>query len=365
MRLPGTCRSIYNTGTEYIVPAGRNAAQPCSATIARNTLPCRLIPTRSVPPPQPWRKQGIACAHGGPSSARAPLPPTAERLATINADVLSHLLGFVAEDQYLFFATACRAWRSAWGAAQRPAATSQAGADSSLSQLRESLASGVPIDKPGLSAALARHGKLELLQLARESGCCAWGPVTCAAAAGAGELELLQWCKYNGCPWDDRTLTEAARGGHVEVLEWARGFGCDVSAGAPAAAAAAGNLDLLKYLIRDGFPCGAGVCGAAADAGHLEVLQYLVENDCPVGEMTLFAAVLKDRVAVLEWALGSGYEFETLGEYAFCDAVQKGRFAVVRCLHRHGCPWDGPSCLAAAVEGGHDEIARWVRENQS
>lgn len=238
-------------------------------------------------------------------------------------------------------------------------------ADSTPAQLQESLEFGLPLDKVELSAAMARHGHLELLQLAKERGC-AWGALTCAAAAAAGQLELLQWCKYHGCPWDDRTLTEAARSGHVEVLEWARMFGCEVSMGAPAAAAGTGNLDLLKYLIEDGFPCGSWACGAAAGAGHVEILEYLVEErECTVGEETLLGTVIHNQVAVLEWALGNGAEFETLGEYAFCDAVTKGRLAVVQCLHRHGCPWDKGSCLAAAVEGDHEEIARWIREKRS
>ena len=282
-----------------------------------------------------------------------------------NTDVLSHLLGFVAEQHYLFFAPVSRPWQAAWAAARLPAATRQITADSTLPQLQESLESALPLDKVELSAAMARHGHLELLQFAKERGC-AWGAWTCAAAAGAGQLELLQWCKYNGCPWDDRTLTEAARGGHLEVLEWARMFGCDVSIGAAAAAAGAGNLELLKYLIEDGFPCGSWVCGAAAGAGHLEVLEYLVqERECTIGEDTLLGAVIHNQPAVLEWALANGTEFDTLGEYAFCDAVTKGRFAVVQCLHRHGCPWESDSCLAAAVEGDHDEIASWIRENRS
>lgn len=298
-------------------------------------------------------------ADGGPSA------PTAASLATTNTDVLSHLLNFVPDDQYLFFAVVSRTWRSAWGEAQRISATKQATQDSSESQLQESLEAGLPLDKVHLSEALARHGHLDLLQLARKHGC-AWGAATCSAAAGAGHLELLQWCKYNGCPWDDRALTEAARGGHTEVLEWARMFGCEVSMGAPAAAAGAGNLNLLKYLIQDGFPVSSGVCGAAAESGHLEILEYLVENECPINEMTLFGAVLNGQLAVVEWVLGEGVEFAgDLGEYAFCDSVKKGRLAVVRCLHQYGCPWDEAGCLAAAVEGGHEEIASWIRGNRS
>eukprot|EP00903_Cladosiphon_okamuranus_P018585 g17108.t1 len=318
---------------------------------------------------EPQQSQGAVAdgsVEGTASSSTdtRPSAPTAVSLAITNTDVLSHLLTFVPQDQYLFVATASRAWRSAWGAAQRPSVTRQATPDSSESQIRESFEAGLPLDKVHLSATLARHGHLELLQLARERGC-SWGAATCSAAAGAGHLELLQWCKYSGCPWDNRTLTEAARGGHTEVLEWARMFGCEVGVGAPAAAAAEGNLDLLKYLIQDGFPVCAGVCGVAAGSGHLEILEYLVENECPVDEMTLFVAVLNGQLAVVEWVLREGVEFVDHGEYAFCDAVEKGRLEVVQCLHRHGCPWDEASCLAAAVERGHEEIAGWIRENRS
>lgn len=285
-------------------------------------------------------------------------------LALTNTDVLGFLVGFVPKDRYLFFAPVSRAWKASWGG-QRETATRHVTADSSVSQLLESLESGLPRDRVEVSAAMARYGKLELLEMARESGC-AWGEATCAAAAGAGELEVLQWCKYNGCPWDDRTPTEAAKNGHLEVIEWARSFGCDVCVSTTAAAAGAGNLALLKHLIEDGFPCSEGTCGAAADSGHLDVLKYLVgENDCPTSEMTLFGAVLKGQLDVLEWALGIGLRFDSLGEYAFQDAVRNGRLAIVQCLHRNGCTWEKDSCMAAAAEGNHEDMVLWIRENQS
>lgn len=167
-----------------------------------------------------------------------------------NADALSCLVEFVAEKQFLFFATVSRSWREAW--AKRPPLTSFVNPDSSVSQLRYSLRCGLPTDNVRVCNSLARLGKLEPLRFARQNGCvvnvdtsaeaagsghlptlkylrqsgCPWSTSTCSSAASRGRLDVLAWARNNGCPWDERTCSGSVLGGHLAVLQWARKYGC-------------------------------------------------------------------------------------------------------------------------------------------
>ncbi|CAM9392547.1 unnamed protein product, partial [Hapterophycus canaliculatus] len=66
--------------------------------------------------------------------------------------------------------------------------------NTSVSQLQYSFQCGLPRDCSTTCAVLARLGKLELLQCARENGC-PWNWRTCHEAAGAGHLAVLQWAR--------------------------------------------------------------------------------------------------------------------------------------------------------------------------
>ena len=167
-----------------------------------------------------------------------------------NTDVLSCLVEFVAEKQFLFFAPVSRSWRTAWG--KRPSSTSFVTQDSSVSQLRYSFLCGLPRDNIGVCNRLARLGKLEQLRFARQNGCvfnvetsseaassghlptlkylrqsgCPWSCGTCSSAAARGHLEVLVWARNNGCPWDEMTCSGSVLGGHLAAFQWARRYGC-------------------------------------------------------------------------------------------------------------------------------------------
>lgn len=144
------------------------------------------------------------------------------------SDVASCLVELVDDEQFLFSAGVCRAWKEALG--QRPPTTRAVTEDTTVAQLSQNSLCGLPLTA-NVCNAVARLGRLDLLQCARHHGC-AWNGLTCAAAAGGGHLELLRWCRDNRCAWDWRTCASAAEGNHLEVLH-ARGNGCATRALGP------------------------------------------------------------------------------------------------------------------------------------
>ncbi|CAM9676557.1 unnamed protein product, partial [Scytosiphon promiscuus] len=128
--------------------------------------------------------------------------PAKKSNALTNADVVSNVADFSVPGQFIFLAPVSRTWREAWG--KRPTATLFATPDTSLPQLRHGFDCGLPRDRVGVCAAIARLGDAELLECARAHGC-PWGEKTCARAAASGSLATLQHARHNGCPWDDDT----------------------------------------------------------------------------------------------------------------------------------------------------------------
>lgn len=142
-----------------------------------------------------------------------------EYTAMTDPTALRSLAQFVPDTQFLFFATVCRGWRAAWGA--RPTLTSHVSPDSSLSQLRYSIANGLPKHGVDLCTSLARLGKLDLVRYSRTKGYrYHWNWRTTATLARVGDLKLLKMAVRNGCEWNETTTASAAWGGHVDVLRY-------------------------------------------------------------------------------------------------------------------------------------------------
>ena len=51
---------------------------------------------------------------------------------------------------------------------------------------------------------------------------------TSEEAARHGRLEILQWARENGCPWDEETTRIAARYERLDLLAWAMDHGCPI-----------------------------------------------------------------------------------------------------------------------------------------
>eukprot|EP00903_Cladosiphon_okamuranus_P018586 g17109.t1 len=194
--------------------AGATTASPPRAVVVNPTEECapskRLRETpgdraspdeaAAIPPPQEQEEAEEAKEEG----SRAMAHPAA----------LRSLAQFVPDTQYLFFATVCKGWRAAWG--DRPTLTSHVSPDSSLSQLRYSIANGLPKRGVDLCTSLSRLGKLDLVRYSRTKGYCYnWNWRTTATLARAGDLKLLKMAVRNGCEWNQTTTAPAARRGHV------------------------------------------------------------------------------------------------------------------------------------------------------
>lgn len=273
-----------------------------------------------------------------------------------NTDIVSNVLAFVDDEEFLFVAVVARAWRECWGG--RPRWTRAVRAETSEAQLLSSFGCGLR-RSAAVSGALARLGKLQLLQRAHQAGCpltdrSSRGGVTgglsvewamgsgftwrgerddaCAAAAQGGHLRTLQWLRENGCPWNSLTCRRAAEEGHLHVLQWARIHGCPW----------------------DGF-----VCAGAARGGRLDVLQWARANDCPWDSRTCTEAAREGHLEILQWARVNGCPWDS---WTCAGAAQRGHLDVLQWLRANGCPWDGTACTGAA-EGGHLGVLKWARAN--
>lgn len=82
-----------------------------------------------------------------------------------NVDVISCLADFVDDNQYLFFASVCKNWRSAWQQ-QRPKITKAVTRHASMSQLIFAFVHGLSLSSR-VCAQAAGLGKLDLLECAR------------------------------------------------------------------------------------------------------------------------------------------------------------------------------------------------------
>ncbi|GLC43060.1 hypothetical protein PLESTB_000263100 [Pleodorina starrii] len=147
-------------------------------------------------------------------------------------------------------------------------------------------------------------------------------PVT--AAAAQGHLAVLQYLHASGLPVNTRSVAEeAARGGHLPLVAWA----VEVLHVAPAdgedslldCAATSGNLELMAWLHVRGWALGPIAIPNGTNSGCEEALEWLVEQGCP-------------------FPLDGG---------AYLGAAGNGDLAMLRCLHRLGCPWGRPGKLLA------------------
>ncbi|GLC55866.1 hypothetical protein PLESTB_001037600 [Pleodorina starrii] len=145
-----------------------------------------------------------------------------------------------------------------------------------------------------------------------------------AEATRQGHLALLQYLHASGLPVNTRVVAEeGARTGHLPIVAWA----VEVLGVAPAdgaaslldCAAASGDLELMAWLHDRGWALGPEAIPNGAAGGCEEALEWLVERGCP-------------------FPLDGG---------AYLGAAFNGDLAMLRYLHRLGCPWGPPGKLLA------------------
>eukprot|EP00752_Nemacystus_decipiens_P005755 g5206.t1 len=319
---------------------------------------------------------------GSDSAGGASASPT-ESPVTTSADILSHLVQFVSEKQFLFFAPVSKSWKAAWG--QRSAFTNYVTAETSMSQLRYGRACGLPREDVDWCTMSARVGNLEVLRWARRFGCpwdeetctlaargghialllwarragCPWNEHVCEEAASRGDLEMLKAARQRGCPWTTNVCALAAGAGHFEVLQWCKARGCRWDQTTSTAAARSGDLDVVKWVKEEGCAFTTHACAVAAGEGHLHVLEWLRSNGCPWDGMTCAAAAAGGHLAALQWARTRGCEW---GEQTCTFAAGGGHLAILQWCRLNGCSWNERTC-ASAAKAGHLDLLKWCRLN--
>ncbi|GLC38470.1 hypothetical protein PLESTB_001729400 [Pleodorina starrii] len=199
--------------------------------------------------------------------------------------------------------------------------------DAAVARLQWLHGRGYPLQAEVAEAAVSLGNLAALRFLVEQAGVRPTGdefPVT--AAARQGHLAVLQYLHASGLPVNACSVAEeAARAGHLPILSWAvEGQGVapadDAATGSLLdLAAASGNLELMTWLHDRGWALGPRAIHNGAGSGCEEALEWLVERGC-------------------SFPLDGG---------AYLGPARNGDLAMLRCLHRLGCPWGPPGELLA------------------
>ncbi|GLC76449.1 hypothetical protein PLESTF_001782600 [Pleodorina starrii] len=146
-------------------------------------------------------------------------------------------------------------------------------------------------------------------------------------------------------------VTEAARRGHLAVLQHLHASGLPVNARSVAEAAArAGHLPLVTWTVEDlgvaPADGAASLLDCATASGNLELMTWLHGRDWALGPRAIPNGAASGCEEVLEWLAERGCPFPLDGG-AYLGAARNGDLAMLRCLHRLGCPWGPPGKLLA------------------
>ncbi|GLC50019.1 hypothetical protein PLESTB_000333600 [Pleodorina starrii] len=197
--------------------------------------------------------------------------------------------------------------------------------DAAVARLQWLRGRGYPLEAAVANAAVSVGNLAALRFLVEQAGVRPTGvqvPVT--EAARQGHLAVLQYLHAGGLRVNTRSVAEmAARAGHLPLVVWAvEGLGVAPADGAAwllDCAAESGNLELMTWLHVRGWALGPRAIPNGAESGCEEALEWLVERGCP-------------------FPLDGG---------AYLEAAFNGDLAMLRCLHRLGCPWGPPGELLA------------------
>ncbi|CAM9526596.1 unnamed protein product [Chrysoparadoxa australica] len=118
----------------------------------------------------------------------------------------------------------------------------------------------------------------------------------------------------------------------------------------------------VEIAAAEGCPRREELCKKAAGNGNLGVCMKLKSLNCPCGVRTCAAAAEGGHLEVLKW-LREGPDVCPWGAW-ICKAAAKGGHLDILKWLRQGpdvCPWNEYTC-AAAAEGGHLEVLQWLRQ---
>ncbi|GLC46696.1 hypothetical protein PLESTB_001353600 [Pleodorina starrii] len=197
--------------------------------------------------------------------------------------------------------------------------------DAVVARLQRLRGRGYPLEAAVADAAVYFGNLAALRFLVEQAGVRPTGnQIDVTEAARQGHLAVLQYLHASGLPVNARSVAEeAARAGHLPLVTWAvEDLGVAPVDGAASlldCATASGNLGLMTWLHGRGWALGPKAIPNGAKSGCEEALEWLVERGCP-------------------FPLDGG---------AYLEAAFNGDLAMLRCLHRLGCPWGPPGKLLA------------------
>ncbi|GLC35052.1 hypothetical protein PLESTM_000274200 [Pleodorina starrii] len=179
-------------------------------------------------------------------------------------------------------------------------------------------------------------------------------PIDAAAANAAvsvGNLAALRFLVEQAGvrPSDDRQAEVAVHGGHLAVLQYLHASGFPVNTRLVAKEAARkGHLPMVVWAVEDlGVAPGAdSLLDCAAESGNLELMPWLQGRGWALGPEAITKGAASGCEVALEWLVERGCPFPLYGG-AYLMAAHNGDLAMLRCLHRLGCPWEPPGEVLA------------------
>ena len=113
-----------------------------------------------------------------------------------------------------------------------------------------------------------------------------------------------------------------------------------------------------------GFLRHRDICLFPASKGDLVTLKWLLAQGCPepYWRDVIGCATDSGCAEVVSWACAQGLPMDESATWA---ATADGHLEILQYLLAVGCPWDPKSCLLAANQSNHPEVAAWIEWSMS
>lgn len=194
-------------------------------------------------------------------------------------DLNSEILEYVDQDSFLFYATVCKEWSSAWSVSSRDTKTDVGSGESSVSQIEECVKLGIETVTLPMLTTVASSGDLDLLKrMCLRLGSLVGDGRVLTAAVSSCNMEMVEWLFYDQqCSTAFDPLDTAANRGNIAMYKWLRereGVRTFLTA---SKAAENGHLDMIKMIQMDSCEDGLGVGFLVGE--YEEAMRSAVKNN--------------------------------------------------------------------------------------
>ncbi|CAM9533089.1 unnamed protein product [Pylaiella littoralis] len=165
----------------------------------------------------------------------------------------AHVLGYMPESEFLFYAPVCKTWSEEWKESSRDTVTDVQTGDLSVAQIKEVLDYGSETVTMSMLETVAKTGDFHLIKkmCLRHDGKIRDGNVL-TAAVSSGNIDMVKWLFHDqGCSTVFNSLDEASRRGDIDMYCWLRGHDATRCWKTISNAATMGHLDMLKHIHSD------------------------------------------------------------------------------------------------------------------